>query len=51
MGKKTYFSEQDTEIKDVFLNKNFVSNHDKQPYQQAAMISRKFSKQAAQTTR
>ena len=36
MGKKAYFSEQDTEIDNVFLNKKFVSNHNKQPYQQAA---------------
>ena len=34
--EKMYLSEQDTEINNVFLNNNFVSNHNKQPYQQAA---------------
>ena len=36
MKKKKYLSEQDIEINNVFLNKNFVSNHSKQPCQQAA---------------
>ena len=34
--KKTYFSEQGTEINNVILNKNFVSNHNKQYYKQGA---------------